>query len=176
MSRDPLEKWSLQDAQDLYNIRNWGKGYFSINKRGCVAVHPYKDPEQSIDLKDLVDQLIQRGIELPILLRFTDILRHRIGEMHDAFTAAIADSGVDKSVFSEKSFTRLLTARFSTCGGARRTGAFAPRRALVIPASGDGQVIRRSTFREEFRFHARMPKDCTMSRYGKGMASRGTPT
>ena len=93
MSRDPLEKWSLQDAHDLYNIRNWGKGYFSINKRGCVAVHPYKDPEQSIDLKDLVDQLIQRGIELPILLRFTDILRHRIGEMHDAFTAAITDSG-----------------------------------------------------------------------------------
>jgi arginine decarboxylase len=91
MTRDPLEKWTLQDARDLYNIRNWGKGYFSINKRGCVAVHPYKDPEQFIDLKELVDQLVQRGIELPILLRFTDILRHRIGEMHDAFQAAIGE-------------------------------------------------------------------------------------
>ncbi len=89
MMRDPLEKWTLQDATDLYNIRNWGKGYFSINKRGCVAVHPYKDPEQGIDLKELVDQLVQRGIELPILLRFSDILRHRIGELHDAFSAAI---------------------------------------------------------------------------------------
>ena len=89
MTRDPLEKWNLQDARDLYNIRNWGKGYFSINKRGCAAVHPYKDPEQFIDLKELVDQLVQRGIELPILLRFTDILRHRISEMHDAFGAAI---------------------------------------------------------------------------------------
>src|SRR5688572_17680556 len=89
--RDPLEKWTLQDSRDLYNVRNWGKGYFSINKRGCVAVHPYKDPEQSIDLKELVDQLKQRGIELPILLRFTDILRHRIGEMHDAFANAIAE-------------------------------------------------------------------------------------
>ncbi|HVR74105.1 MAG TPA: biosynthetic arginine decarboxylase [Planctomycetota bacterium] len=91
--RDPLEKWTVQDSRDLYNIRNWGKGYFSINKRGCVAVHPYKDPEQSIDLKELVDQLKQRGIELPILLRFTDILRHRIGEMHDAFAAAIGEYG-----------------------------------------------------------------------------------
>jgi arginine decarboxylase len=91
MSRDPLEKWTLQDARDLYNVRNWGKGYFSVNKRGCVAVHPYKDPEQFIDLKELVDQLKQRGIELPILLRFTDILRHRIGEMHDAFMAAISE-------------------------------------------------------------------------------------
>ncbi len=89
MTRDPLEKWTVQDARELYNIRNWGKGYFSINKRGSVAVHPYKDPEQSIDLKELVDQLKQRGIELPILLRFTDILRHRISEMHDAFAAAI---------------------------------------------------------------------------------------
>jgi len=91
MTRDPLEKWTVQDSRELYNIRNWGKGYFSINKRGCVAVHPYKDPEQFIDLKELVDQLKQRGIELPILLRFTDILRHRIGEMHDAFSAAIQE-------------------------------------------------------------------------------------
>ncbi len=91
MTRDPLEKWTVQDSRELYNIRNWGKGYFSINKRGCVAVHPYKDPEQFIDLKELVDQLKQRGIELPILLRFTDILRHRIGEMHDVFQAAIQE-------------------------------------------------------------------------------------
>jgi|SoiMethySBSTD1v2_1073268.scaffolds.fasta_scaffold02857_9 arginine decarboxylase len=89
MTRDPLEKWTVQDSRELYNIRNWGKGYFSINKSGCVAVHPYKDPEQFIDLKELVDQLKQRGIELPILLRFTDILRHRISELHDAFAAAI---------------------------------------------------------------------------------------
>ncbi len=91
MTRDPLEKWTVQDSRELYNIRNWGKGYFSINKRGCVAVHPYKDPEQSIDLKELVDQLKQRGIELPILLRFTDILRHRISEMHDVFQGAIQE-------------------------------------------------------------------------------------
>src|SRR5262249_184725 len=48
-------------------------------------------PEESIDLKDLVDQLQARGIQLPILLRFTDILRHRVGEIHEAFRNAIRE-------------------------------------------------------------------------------------
>jgi arginine decarboxylase len=85
--------WSLQDAAETYNIRNWGKGYFGINDRGHVTVHPNKDPNQSIDLKDLVDQLQHRGIQLPLLLRFTDILKHRIGEVADAFGKSIAEFG-----------------------------------------------------------------------------------
>src|SRR5205807_2435309 len=47
--------------------------------------------DHAIDLKELVDQLQTRGIQLPILLRFTDILRHRVGEIHDAFRAAIQE-------------------------------------------------------------------------------------
>jgi arginine decarboxylase len=86
-----IEKWKVQDAAETYGIRHWSKGYFSINKAGHVAVHPYKHPERSIDLKELVDQLQARGIQLPILLRFTDILRHRVGEIHDAFRAAIKE-------------------------------------------------------------------------------------
>ena len=86
-----IEKWQVQDAVDTYGVRHWGKGYFGINKAGHVAVHPNKRPDQSIDLKDLVDQLQTRGIQLPILLRFTDILRHRVGEIHDAFRAAIRE-------------------------------------------------------------------------------------
>src|SRR5438128_11377695 len=50
-----------------------------------------KRPENAVDLKELVDQLQTRGIQLPILLRFTDILRHRVGEIHDAFRAAIGE-------------------------------------------------------------------------------------
>jgi arginine decarboxylase len=87
-----MEKWKVQDALETYGVRHWGKGYFSINKAGHLTVHPTKDPEQSVDLKELVDQLVLRGIQPPILLRFTDILRHRVGEIHDAFRRAIADS------------------------------------------------------------------------------------
>src|SRR5262245_38283697 len=88
-----LAKWKIQDALELYGVRLWGKDYFGINKAGHVTVHPYKRPEQAIDLKELVDQLQARGIQLPILLRFTDILRHRVGEIHDAFKAAITEYG-----------------------------------------------------------------------------------
>src|SRR6516225_4378816 len=88
-----MDQWKVQDALETYEVRHWGKGYFSINDRGHVTVHPNKRPEQAIDLKDLVDQLQTRGIQLPILLRFTDILRHRVGEIQDAFRAAIQEFG-----------------------------------------------------------------------------------
>jgi arginine decarboxylase len=86
-----IEKWKVQDSLETYGIRHWGKGYFGINQAGHVTVHPDKDPNKSIDLKQLIDQLQTRGIQLPILLRFTDILRHRVGEIYDAFRNAIRE-------------------------------------------------------------------------------------
>src|SRR5712691_4450231 len=86
------EKWKITDAVETYGIPHWGKGYFGVNQAGHVTVHPNKNPEQSIDLKELVDQLQERGIQLPILLRFTDILRHRVGDIQEAFRTAIAES------------------------------------------------------------------------------------
>jgi len=86
-----IEKWKVQDAVETYGIRHWGKGYFGVNSAGHVTVHPTKREDQSIDLKELIDQLQARGIQLPILLRFTDILRHRVGEVHEAFRLAIQE-------------------------------------------------------------------------------------
>jgi arginine decarboxylase len=86
-----IEKWKIQDAIETYGIRHWGKGYFGINSHGHVTVHPTKREDQAIDLKDLVDQLQARGIQLPILLRFTDILRHRVGEIYEAFKSAMQE-------------------------------------------------------------------------------------
>src|SRR5579884_2659040 len=86
-----LNKWKIADAIEMYGIRLWSKGYFGINQDGHVTVHPTKRADQAIDLKVLVDQLQARGIQLPILLRFTDILRHRVGEVHDAFRRAMEE-------------------------------------------------------------------------------------
>ncbi len=86
-----MDKWKIQDAMDLYGIRNWGKGYFSINDRGHVTIHPTKGDKPAIDLKELIDQLQARGIYLPILLRFPDILRHRVAELHQAFQQAMLE-------------------------------------------------------------------------------------
>ena len=68
-----------------------GKGYFSISDDGHILVHPEKDPARAIDLKQLIDTLVLRGISLPILVRFAGILKHRLGELHDAFDVAIRE-------------------------------------------------------------------------------------
>jgi len=88
---DVMEKWKIQDAIETYGIRNWGKGYFSINRAGHVQVHPTKRADRYVDLKELIDQLRESGTQLPILLRFTDILRHRVGEIAEAFHNAISE-------------------------------------------------------------------------------------
>ena len=88
---EPTERWTPRVASDLYDVASWGKGYFSVSDGGHVRVHPEKDPARSIDLKELVDTLVLRGIGLPILIRFADILKHRLGELHGAFDTAIAE-------------------------------------------------------------------------------------
>ena len=88
-----VEHWSTADANDLYEVARWGNGYFSVGANGHLLVHPAKDPTRSVDLKALVDRLQIRGIDLPILLRFAEILEHRLGEIHGAFAAAIRESG-----------------------------------------------------------------------------------
>jgi arginine decarboxylase len=89
------EVFTVTDASELYEVERWGKGYFSISPAGHVVVHPTKDPERSIDLKQLTDHLQLRGIGLPVLIRFKDILRHRVGDIHNAFKTAIAQHGYD---------------------------------------------------------------------------------
>jgi arginine decarboxylase len=88
---EPTDRWSSLDASELFDVASWGKGYFSVNDEGHVLVHPEKDPARSIDLKKLIDTLVLRGISLPILIRFAEILKHRLGELHDAFEVAIRE-------------------------------------------------------------------------------------
>jgi arginine decarboxylase len=83
------DAFTVTDATELYEVDRWGKGYFSIAPSGHLLVHPTKDPARSIDLKQLTDHLQLRGISLPVLVRFRDILRHRVGDIHNAFRSAI---------------------------------------------------------------------------------------
>jgi len=91
-STSSARAWSVHDASELYEVPRWGHDYFSVNAAGHVQVHPAKNRAQAIDLKELIDRLQLRGISLPVLVRFTDILRHRLGEIHAAFQAAITQN------------------------------------------------------------------------------------
>jgi arginine decarboxylase len=88
----PAKEWTHADSTRLYGINQWGQGYFSINDEGHVAVHPTQEPNLKIDLKKLVDELRERDIQLPMLIRFTDILRHRVGLLAKAFASAIKEN------------------------------------------------------------------------------------
>jgi arginine decarboxylase len=85
-------EWTVEDAAKLYNITGWGQEYFSINADGNVAVHPTGEPAKTIDLKKLVDDLRSRDIAAPVLIRFTDILQHRVNKIHEAFATAIKEN------------------------------------------------------------------------------------
>ncbi|MCA9207074.1 MAG: hypothetical protein KDA55_01905, partial [Planctomycetales bacterium] len=89
MLQDATRNWSTADATELYEVERWGKGYFSIGPSGDLLVHPTKETSRSINMKQLIDRLQLRGIQLPILVRFNGILQNRLKEIHDAFQRSI---------------------------------------------------------------------------------------
>jgi arginine decarboxylase len=88
-------EWTIEDARLLYNVEGWSVGYFDINEKGHVSVHPTKEPETGLDLFELASDLQAQGVGLPILLRFPDILRTRIETLVSRFGAAIEEYGYE---------------------------------------------------------------------------------
>ena len=86
-----MERWSTKKAARVYNVDNWGDGFFSINRRGNVCVHPSPQSKYSIDLRALMDDLVKRKIKPPILLRFMNVLKGRIDAINRAFDNAIEE-------------------------------------------------------------------------------------
>jgi len=84
--------WSIQDSLDLYNVEGWGVGFFGINEAGRMTVHPTHDQNQSLDLYELAQDLEAQGMGLPLLLRFSDILRARIESLAERFRLAIEEA------------------------------------------------------------------------------------
>ena len=83
--------WNIQKARELYNIAHWGSGYFDINARGHLVARP--DPtvdHPGVDLYELTREFARHDLSLPVLVRFSGILQHRVRELCAAFDAAIA--------------------------------------------------------------------------------------
>ncbi|HVT07243.1 MAG TPA: biosynthetic arginine decarboxylase [Polyangia bacterium] len=86
-------KWTVADSAEAYGVKYWGNSYFSINEAGNVQAHPAGPEGARIDLKELVDEVARRGIGLPLLIRFSDVLRSRIVELNETFKRAIGEYG-----------------------------------------------------------------------------------
>lgn len=85
----PVEPWTVDSARSLYNIEGWGIGFFDINEAGHVVVRPDREKtDRELDLFELANDLEEQGVGLPLLLRFSDILRTRIESLNEKFAHA----------------------------------------------------------------------------------------
>ncbi len=91
---DLLGRWTREKSEELYGTRNWGAGYFSISKQGEVVVNPSKNgPETTVSLMDIVSGIRDRGMEMPVLLRFENLLDSQISLLNNSFGDAMKKLG-----------------------------------------------------------------------------------
>ena len=90
-SPDATPPWDIEAARTLYNIQRWGAKYFDINDAGHVVAKPLQDAGGSVDLTDVIEEARGRGLKFPLLIRFQDILRHRVEAINQAFRNSITE-------------------------------------------------------------------------------------
>lgn len=97
--------WTLQEAHDLYALDVWGDGFFGINDKGHVCVRPIEGEAISVDVNDVIEQALEEGSTLPLIIRFQDIISSRVKRLNRKFREAIAAAeydGVYRSIFPIK--------------------------------------------------------------------------
>ncbi len=85
------KSWTVEDSVRLYNIDNWGSGYFSVSEKGEVACSPVQQEGASISLMEVVKTAKEMGLTFPLQIRFQDLLRHRVRSINLSFRAAIEE-------------------------------------------------------------------------------------
>src|SRR6266849_1558131 len=86
-----LPAWDIQAARNLYNIQSWGLKYFDINEAGHVVARPLQEAGASVELTDVIEEAKGRGLKFPLLIRFQDLLRHRVESVNLAFRNSIKE-------------------------------------------------------------------------------------
>jgi arginine decarboxylase len=90
-SIQPNGPWDVQAARNLYNIHRWGAKYFDINDAGHVVARPLQEAGAPVDITDVIEEAKGRGLKFPVLIRFQDILRHRVESINLAFRNSITE-------------------------------------------------------------------------------------
>jgi len=93
MKRETLSRWTCKNSAELYGIDNWGSGYFDVSSEGSVIVKPRSGSDISVNLMDVISDIQARGFNMPILLRFSDILASQIRVLNESFAKAIQITG-----------------------------------------------------------------------------------
>jgi len=85
--------WDVESAIATYNVDGWGGGYFTINSNGNVIAKPLQENGGDIDILEVVNEARSRGLSFPLVIRFQDLLRHRVESVNHAFQSAITEFG-----------------------------------------------------------------------------------
>ena len=106
VKKDKFEHWSAEDSATLYGINDWGAGYFHVNEKGELTISPNPDKDApAVSLPDIVQGIRERGMNMPVLIRVSNILESRINQLHASFRKAIEQTkyqGKYKGVFPIK--------------------------------------------------------------------------
>ena len=82
---------AIEQTLETYGIENWGAGYFDVNRKGNLIVHPAEGDARAADLKEIVDDLQRRGIGMPVLLRFPQLVASQVRKLQRAFRNSIRE-------------------------------------------------------------------------------------
>jgi arginine decarboxylase len=92
--------WSVKDSDKLYQFSGWSEGYYGVNQRGNVCVYPYgQENPVSIDLLEVVNEMINKDIQMPAVIRFHDILRAQVEKMNKIFRKTIKEANYQGQYF-----------------------------------------------------------------------------
>ena len=86
-------EWDVESAIATYNVDRWGGGYFTINSSGNVEARPLQENGGSIDILEVVNEARSRSLGFPLVIRFQDLLRHRVESVNRAFQTAMSEFG-----------------------------------------------------------------------------------
>src|SRR5260370_16864191 len=86
-----MKDWDVESAIATYNVDGWGSGYFTVNAEGNVVAKPLQENGGSINILEVVNETRTRGLSFPLLIRFQDLLRHRVESLTLAFQSAITE-------------------------------------------------------------------------------------
>ncbi|MCD9045254.1 arginine decarboxylase [Luteimonas sp. MHLX1A] len=86
-----MAAWSIDHARKTYSIPHWSEGFFDVDEQGRVVVRPGDRDARALPLPAIVDDALAQGAKLPLLVRFPEILGHRLGQLQSAFAEAQAD-------------------------------------------------------------------------------------
>lgn len=98
-------KSAIAEIAQTYGIENWGAGYFSVNSKGHLVVHPSEKAKYGVDVKLLIDELVKRRVHMPVLIRFPQIFANQVRVMNQSFISAMKEfdyKGSHRAVFPMK--------------------------------------------------------------------------